>query len=91
MALWTGFANGALGVLILALGSRWLLKRFARVGDVRLAAFLFTAGLTFGRLGAATQQGDPGGRMLGIGLGLAAIGHLWWYKTASRADATERP
>jgi len=44
MALWTGFANGALG-----------------------------------------------GRMLGIGLGLAAIGHLWWYKTASLTDATECP
>ncbi len=44
MALWTGFANGALGVLI-----------------------------------------------LGIGLGLAAIGHLWWYKTASLTDATECP
>jgi hypothetical protein len=82
MALWTGFANGALGVLIVAFGSRWLLERFARVGDVRLAAFLFTLGLTLGRLGAATQLGDAGGRMLGIGLGLAAIGHLWWAKSA---------
>jgi hypothetical protein len=29
--------------------------------------------------------------MLGIGLSLAAIGHLWWSKSVSPTDATERP
>jgi hypothetical protein len=78
-------------VLIVAMGSRWLLERFARSGDIRPAAFLFTLGLTLGRLGAATQLDDVGGRMLGIGLSLAAIGHLWWSKSLSPTDATERP
>ncbi len=91
MALWTGFANGVLGVLILALGSRWLLARLGQVADARLGAFLFTLGLTLGRFGAATQMGDLGGRILGAGLGFAVIAYLWWYKSAQRAGAMERP
>lgn len=91
MELWTGLANGALGVLLVGFAGRWLLERFMRIADGRLGAFLFTLGLALGRFGAATQMGDRAGRIVGIGLGLAAIGWFWSRKSARRADAMDRP
>jgi hypothetical protein len=32
-----------------------------------------------------------GGLMLGVGLGVAAVCHLWWRKSAPPTDAMDRP
>ena len=70
--IWAVFANGSLGVLIVAVGGRWALERVPRMSDARLAALTFVLGLSLGRLGAAGQSGSMGARVAGMGGSCAA-------------------